>query len=111
MIDISRKKTSPHHLTAHDVKETLSNLGHEPHMDWVIILAIGVIICGVLVANGYFAFVRVGNILSQAPAHTSSSVVNVDPAMLRHVLDQFESRDRERQELIKTYRGPADPSQ
>ncbi len=94
-----------------EMREAFRNIGHEPHIDWALILIIFIVICGALVANGYLSFVRVGSILSQSTTNEGPQHAAIDAASLTQILDQFQARDRERQDLIKTYKGPTDPAQ
>jgi hypothetical protein len=99
----------PH--TGHEIHEGLSNVGHDPYIDWLLILVLGVLVTVALVAAGALSFMRVGETLSQvttAATSTSSSVI--DQGMLEHILGQYEARARERSDLIKGYKGPLDPS-
>lgn len=105
----SSKKNTAHH--GHELHEGLSNVGHDPFLDWLFIIVIGVIVTGILVSAGLLSYRRVGSILSQPPSQATSTLSSaIDPAMLDHVLGQFESRAQERAELIKGYKGPLDPS-
>jgi hypothetical protein len=104
-------KPHPGHThKTHEMLERLSNIGHDPYIDWVLILITATILTAVLVVAGFFAYTRVGFILSQPSANPPSSSAKIDPAMLTHVLGQFAERARERNDLAKNYQGPADPS-
>ncbi len=92
------------------MSERIRNLGHDPHIDWVLILLFSTIVTAVLVANGFFSYLNTGAALSQAPVITPITLKTINAEMLRGVLEQFDVRARERAELIKSYKGPADPT-
>lgn len=105
----SHKNNKAHH--GHELHEGLSNVGHDPFLDWMFIIIIGTLVTCGLVAAGFLSYTRVGSILSQPAAKaTSTQSSAIDPAMLDHILGQFEARATERAELIKGYKGPLDPS-
>jgi hypothetical protein len=99
-------------LQKHDIREgVFSNFGHAPHMDWVLILILGVLITGALVTAGFYSYVHVGSVLTSSVSQgTSTAAVSIDPAMIDHVLKQYEDRAKERSALMKSYAGPTDPS-
>jgi hypothetical protein len=105
----NKKKSTRHH--GHEIHEGMSNIGHDPFIDWLFILVMGCIVTIALVAAGLLSYQRVGRILSAPPTQATNSASSaIDPGMLQHVLEQYETRSQERTELMKTYKGPADPS-
>jgi hypothetical protein len=104
-------KKSSAHSHGHEIHEGMSNIGHDPFIDWLFILVMGSVVVIALVAAGFLSYKKVGNILSAPPTEATSSASSaIDPGMLAHVLKQYEVRAQERAEIIKAYKGPADPS-
>ncbi len=108
---IFSKKTRPiHPRNKHEVTERVRNLGHDPHIDWVLILLFSTTAAVVLVVIGAYSYLNAEIELSKTSTVIPITAKSLNPDMLKHVLGQYEKRAQERTELIKAYKGPADPS-
>ncbi|MES2216692.1 MAG: hypothetical protein V4481_05370 [Patescibacteria group bacterium] len=106
----SQKTHSARPHNKREVTERVRNLGHDPHIDWVLILLFATAVAVVLVVIGVYSYLNAEIELSKTPTVVPIISKTLNPDMLKHVLGQYETYSQERAELIKAYKGPADPS-
>ena len=86
-------------------------IGHQISVDWGLIVIIFVIIAIALVARGLNIYTGLEARLSREASHvTPASMVTIDTKALAEILNDFDTREALRVELLKGYAGPTDPS-
>lgn len=104
------KTPKPATLKKRTLLENLGNLGHDPYIDWVLIVIFSLIISVILVAVGVLSYLDVGERLVQKSKLPTAPVKTIDGKMVDYVVDTFDKRAEERAGLDKGYVAPADPS-
>ena len=87
------------------------SISSDPFLDWVIILAVALIVAVALVVSGISMYVETKDALdSRAAAQPKNLALPIDQATLDKVLKAFEDNATERATIMKSYVAPRDPS-
>ncbi len=108
----THKVKTPKPVTANKSKllDNLGNFGHDPHIDWVLIVMLSTIISIVLVVMGVLAYMKVGDRLAQKNKTAPVVTKTIDAKMLDYVVGKYDARVQESASLNKNFVGPVDPS-
>jgi len=88
-------------------------IGHDPFVDWALIVGVSFVLAVVCVAAGAYAYVDSEARLSSAPASQASAgsdITRFDSQGLYRIVTAFDVRAAERLQFEKGYSGPSDPS-
>jgi hypothetical protein len=88
-------------------------IGHDPFVDWALIVGVSFVLAVICVAVGAYAYVDSEARLSSAPTGTPASASDIerfDAQELSRVVTAFDVRAAERLQFEKGYAGPRDPS-
>lgn len=86
-------------------------IGRDPHVDWLLSILVSFVMVVVFIAIGvekYFSYEKIIND-QVSVAKTKDSTI-IDVKALDIVLGKYDERARLRNELIRQYVGPSDPS-
>jgi len=86
-------------------------VGRDPHVDWLGILLIAVIVSAALIVMGSYVYLNVGNSVNELSSSAApSSKASIEMRKLDAVLKEYDKRAEMRNELLRGYAGPGDPS-
>lgn len=89
----------------------VKEIGREPHIDWIVILVVSIIIALGLAFTGFYLYnaVESGNIKGDETKRPAS-FTKLNEEAIATVLDRFEKREEVSEKARKGYTGPTDPS-
>ncbi|MFA6295620.1 MAG: hypothetical protein WC666_04385 [Candidatus Paceibacterota bacterium] len=104
-------KSHKHIPEALKSRSAFSLIGRDPHVDWVIIILITVIVTIVSVVVGSMVYFNVGKSINEPDVSLIPDNKDLtDIKNLDLIIKEFDKRAEIRSDLIRGYAGPGDPS-
>ncbi|MDE2040976.1 MAG: hypothetical protein KGI59_01120 [Patescibacteria group bacterium] len=85
-------------------------MGRDPYADWMMILAVSLMVAVALIGTGVSTYVSMGAKLVASSQPKTATASTIDTDRLTRVLGQWNDRTAESLQVVRGYSGPGDPS-